>query len=248
MYKFLKFIILALGLSFTLTASAGNFDAPVSPQWAADQTVVVEHLGYTSSYSLDLKAPQWVMWDITKEHLSNSVTSRSGYDFVPDPDIPDCPDTFAYSRSGYDRGHMCPAADMKWDTKAMEESFYLSNICLQDNTLNAGYWLVLEQKCRQFAYRYGSAQVVSGPLFYSDRQVKRYGKNKIAIPDAFFKAVLVKTSFSYQCFVWIVPNEPIDDTCPADRYQSTLDELKNRYSITLWPNNNKLDRKTKLRL
>ena len=50
-----------------------------------------------------------------------------------------------YTRSGYDRGHMAPAGDMKWSETAMQESFYMSNVCPQNRNLNRGDWKDLEE-------------------------------------------------------------------------------------------------------
>ena len=59
--------------------------------------------------------------------------------------------TYDYKGSGYDRGHMCPSADMKWSPAAQRDCFYMSNICPQDRSLNSGAWSKLENACRRWA-------------------------------------------------------------------------------------------------
>lgn len=93
--------------------------------------------------------PNWVAWELNSSKLIERE-SRAGH-FYPDPDIPRgiAVETGDYSNSGYDRGHMCPAADNKWDKQAMRESFYMTNICPQHHNLNRGDWKELEDDCRR---------------------------------------------------------------------------------------------------
>ena len=97
-------------------------------------------LGYTVSFNPELNIPNWVAWELNSSKLVEKE-SRAGH-FYPDPDIPRgiAVETGDYSNSGYDRGHMCPAADNKWDKQAMRESFYMTNICPQHHNLNRGNW------------------------------------------------------------------------------------------------------------
>ena len=94
------------------------------------------------------------------------------------------------TKSGYDRGHMAPAADMKWSKQAMEESFYMSNICPQNPNLNRGDWNDLEEKSRQWAKKYGAVYIACGPI-YDTKRPKRIGNNKVAVPHAFYKVILI---------------------------------------------------------
>ena len=94
-----------------------------------------------------------------------------------------------YYNSGYDRGHMCPAGDNKWSEKAMEDCFRITNMCPQDGGLNRGMWNSIEQQCRAWAKKYGKVYVVCGPI-YLNQQHRKIGKNKVVVPEAFFKVVL----------------------------------------------------------
>ena len=107
--------------------------------------------------------------------------------FLPDPDVRGAKAySNDYTKSGYDRGHMAPAADMKWSKQAMAESFYMSNICPQNPNLNRGDWNDLEEKSRQWAKKYGAVYIACGPV-YDHGKPKRIGNNKVAVPDAFYK-------------------------------------------------------------
>lgn len=111
---------------------------------------ILKRKGYTLSYNADYKTPQWVAWELTKKETKGKEGRTNK--FLPDPNVRGAKAyTGDYTKSGYDRGHMAPAADMKWSKQAMEESFYMSNICPQNPNLNRGDWNDLEEKSRQWA-------------------------------------------------------------------------------------------------
>lgn len=166
-----------------------HIEQVVSPAGITEQ--VLHHKGFTVSYNSALLIPNWVAWELTDTEASAEITSRTD-EFLPDPDVRGRQaDTRDYSNTGYDRGHMAPAADMKWDRQAMVESFYMTNICPQDRLLNAGLWLELEQKCRWWAKKYGTVWVACGPIFVRS-EAKALGSSDVAVPDAFFKCVAMK--------------------------------------------------------
>lgn len=98
---------------------------------------LIRHTGYTVQYDADYKTPQWVAWELTASEAEG--TEPRGKKFTPDPQVRGASAQDSdYKGSGYDRGHMAPAADMKWSSQAMKESFYLSNVCPQNRNLNRG--------------------------------------------------------------------------------------------------------------
>ena len=145
--------------------------------------------GYTTSYNINTRTPNWVAWHLTANH-TNGPAKRKGIIFQADEDIP-APrvDTYDYMRSGYDRGHMCPAGDNHWSQKAMEQSFLMTNICPQVPALNSGLWNTIEKQCRTWAQVYGDIYIVCGPIYFNQKH-KTIGKNKIQVPEAFFKVIL----------------------------------------------------------
>lgn len=151
---------------------------------------LISHTGYTLSFNREHNEPNWVAWELTADEAEGEVPRAD--DFLPDPQVPEPHrvTTEDYKGSGYDRGHMVPAADMKWSSRAMAECFYMSNICPQNHSLNAGPWSTLEKACRRWAKQEGRVYVTCGPVFKGNRQ-KTIGKNlKITVPDGFFKVVL----------------------------------------------------------
>ncbi len=134
--------------------------------------------------------------------------------------------------SGYDRGHMAPAADMKWSKQAMAESFYMSNICPQNPNLNRGDWNDLEEKSRQWAKKYGAVYIACGPV-YDHGKPKRIGNNKVAVPDAFYKVILINDSKTPQAIGFLFPNKAGHK--PLKKYIVTVDSVEKRTGIDFFP-------------
>ena len=175
------------GVQTTATDISSKLEIPTDPQNRPD--IRLKRTGYTASYNKDYKTPNWVGWELTRKETTGQEERKNR--FLPDPDVP-APraEHDDYTNSGYDRGHMAPAADMKWSPKAMEESFYLSNICPQDQKLNRDDWSDLEESCRGWAKKYGTVYITCGPI-YDSKRPKRIGKHRVAVPNRFFKVVLI---------------------------------------------------------
>ena len=108
------------------------------PQLVAKRSQqLIEHTAYTVSYNPDWLIPNWVAYELTREETYGECPREKK--FSPDPLAKGVPVLHKdYSNSGYDRGHMAPAGDMKWSAQAMRESFYTTNICPQNRSNNAG--------------------------------------------------------------------------------------------------------------
>lgn len=172
---------------------------------AAQNEQVIKHKGFTVSYNDITLNPNWVAYELTAEETSATEVSRTD-EFLPDPDVKTRQaDTRDYSNSGFDRGHMAAAADMKWDRTAMVESFYMTNICPQDRELNAGLWLELEQKCRYWAKKYDRVWIVCGPM-YTTGHNPPIGYNQVTVPDAFFKCVCMQVNGRWTMAAFVIPN------------------------------------------
>ncbi len=147
---------------------------------------------YALSYNKDTRLANWVAWHLTKAHTYGDL-ERPQRAFHDDDDVRNTTHYWDYNKdTRYDRGHMCPAGDNKWDKTAMEESFLMTNVCPQYYTLNSGVWNDIEIKCRDWARQEGDVYIVCGPVFFPNKTNREYigGKNKIPVPDAFFKVVL----------------------------------------------------------
>ncbi len=182
---------------------------------------VVEHKGYTVSYNTTWLIPNWVAYELTDEEVVGQASRADK--FVPDPDIKGrCSTTDDYKGSGYDRGHMAPAGDMKWDAKAMEESFYTTNICPQDHNLNAGDWKELEEQVRDWAIKNEKVYVVCGPIV--KKNYATVGANNVAVPDSFFKVVLMYRDGNWRSLGFVFANK--SGNKPLDTYAKSVDEVE----------------------
>jgi len=153
---------------------------------------ILHRKGYTVSYNNATRNPNWVAWHLTKSHTYGSA-KRNDEVFTEDVSVSRPRATDAdYYNSRYDRGHMCPAGDNKWDKEAMAQSFLFTNVCPQNHGLNKYEWNDLEMLCRDWAREYGAIDVVCGPVYSSSDQQKTIGKNRVWVPDAFFKVVLCR--------------------------------------------------------
>lgn len=148
---------------------------------------IINYTGFTVSFNADKHQPNYVVWELTQDETEGEVSRRNK--FLTDYRVNGCATDADYRRSGYDRGHMAPAADMKWSETAMDDCFYFTNICPQNNRLNSGAWSKLEAKCRQWAKRYKSLVIVCGPVL-TDNMPDKIGPNNVPVPQRFFKVVL----------------------------------------------------------
>lgn len=153
--------------------------------------LIINHIGYIVSFNREHNNPNWSAWELTAEETDGNEPREDI--FLPDPNVPEPHrvTTDDYKGSGYDRGHMCPAADMKWSQEAMHDCFYMTNICPQTHSLNSGGWQVLESACRRWARQEGSIYIICGPVYNNTRKHKTIGtEHKITIPTGFFKCIL----------------------------------------------------------
>ena len=162
--------------------------------------------GMDVSFNPECHIPNWVAWELTKEETSGNI--RRTDRFVSDPDVDGFADTWDYSYSGYDRGHMAPAGDMKWDAEAMAETFFLTNICPQAKSLNAGPWKRLEEKCRQWAEMDSAIYIVCGPVI-DGKPIERIGDSGVYVPQKFFKVILSPYTEPVRGIGFVMPNGKI---------------------------------------
>lgn len=215
--------------------AAAAVEAPAGVEIPAPLTdrkeQILRRTAYTASYNSDTRLPNWVAWQLTAEHTSGPH-KRGGIDFAEDEDVPEPRATdWDYYRSGYDRGHLCPSADNKWSEAAQRESFLFTNICPQNHSLNAGDWNEMEQQCRRWAKELGSIHIVSGPILYKSKH-KTIGKNKVVVPEAFFKVVLC-TEGEPKAIGFIYKNQP--GNRPKGDYVNSVDEVERITGIDFFP-------------
>ncbi len=211
------------------TATYENLTIPARLYDREEQ--IIHHTGYSVSYNETWRIPNWTSYEMTRAK-SNGTFPRAKH-FKVDPQVLGISaKNEDYANSGYDRGHMVPAGDMKWDKKAMEESFYYSNMCPQNRNLNAGDWKELEDKVRNWAIRDSAIIVITGPIVKSNKP-KRIGVNGVVVPDAFYKVILSPYTSSPQAIGFIMQNEKCNN--PLRTYAVTVDSIESVTGIDFFP-------------
>lgn len=191
---------------------------------------IIKHIGYTTCYNANWLIPNWVAYDLTKKEVHGTVP-RPKKPFEPDPLVKGkSAEHGDYTNSGYSRGHMAPAADMKWSEQAMHESFYLSNICPQLTELNGGVWERLEERCRALADE-GTVYICCGPIISSTP--KRIGTNGVAVPNKFFKVLCMQRKGKWQAIGFIMPNAAIKGS--MFDYAMSVDEVEKATGHNFFP-------------
>lgn len=234
----MKFILTSFFLLFSIFSCSaeqktdGRLEIPKLLK--EKKEIRLEQYGYSVSYNPQLCIPNWVAWELNAEKLVDRE-SRSNK-FLPNPKLPASMaiTTDEYKGSGWDRGHMCPAGDNKWHWRAMDESFYMTNICPQHHNLNRGDWKELEEACRRWA-AVEPVYIVCGPIMYRTPKYGYIGKSfKIRVPDAFFKVVLTGLkSGKPKAIGFIYKNEAGNNK--RDKYVNSVDDVERITSIDFFP-------------
>ncbi len=195
-----------------------------------------------SSYDRRTRNPHWVVEHITAASLARRDADRKHSVFVEDAAVP--PQFRAglkdYYRSGYDRGHQVPAADAKWSQQAMDDTFYLTNMCPQvGEGFNRDYWAHFEDFCRRLTVRYPSVRIVTGPLYLPRKDPvdnKWYVKYEmigsppsVAVPTHFYKVIFAedgKAGGNVALGAFVLPNAPIDNNKPITDFEVPVEAVE----------------------
>lgn len=194
------------------------------------QNVIVRHIGYTLSYNEKYEQANWVAYELTAKE-TEKVVGRSN-DFRTDPNVATgSADDADYKNSGYDRGHLAPAADMGWSAQAMEESFYYSNMSPQTPGFNRGIWKRLEEQVRQWAVDNQAIYVVTGPVLVPN--LPTIGHDKVAVPNYYYKVILDYTKPELKGIGFIMPNT--SSTLAISNYAVSIDSVETVTGINFFP-------------
>lgn len=177
---------------------------PHSPNWE-----IVQHTYYTLSYIEKCEQAEWVAYMLTTEMVTGG--SERSNKFKKDTLVTTgsaLPED--YTKSGYDRGHLCPAADMRWNKEAMNETFYMSNMSPQVPGFNRGIWKQLEEQVRNWVLQDDTLFICTGPILRNGlNTIGR--KNKVSVPEQFYKIILDYTQPEIKMIAFLMDNESSKD-------------------------------------
>ena len=193
---------------------------------------VIQHLGYTASYNASWLVSNWVAYQLTPQEAKGTV-KRPKRQCDPDPMVKGTSASHSdFTNSGYCRGHLAPAMDMKWNEEAMNESFYLTNICPQTEALNNGLWRRIEERLHRCAEQGDTLYICSGP--YMPQKPQRIGTNRVAVPTYCFKVVCMRQNGCWYAIGFVLPNAECKG--PMMNYAMSVDDVENFTGIDFFYN------------
>ena len=204
----------------------------VLPKHSKNDVSIIKHNGFVLKYNEEHEQADWVAYQLTSQEVMGTV--KRSNDFLADPSVK----TFSatpqdYKNSGYDRGHLAPAGDMKWSHQSMNNCFLMSNISPQKREFNGGIWEHLESLMRKWAKAEKAIFIVTGPVLKDGIDGKIGDKNKISIPKYFYKVVLDMEQPDIKGIGFILANEFGDK--PLKEYAVSIDEVERRTGFDFFP-------------
>ena len=219
------FIYLLLSLyTFSFAQQTTNIELPYIKPGEA----VTSHTGFTLLYNEQHKQASWVAYKLTQSQTNKQHQRKNN--FKADPKITSNTDfSNDYKSCGYDRGHLCPAADMAWSEATMSESFYYSNLSPQEPSFNRGIWKELETLVRSWAIIEKEIYIVTGPVLTSI--IGSIGSNKVTIPKYYYKVIYAP--IQNKMIALVLPNQKSDN--PLHSFVITVDSLEILTNINFFP-------------
>lgn len=212
-------------LDFNQTNKDLNFYLPSSTTLQ-----IVKHHYYTLSYNEKAEQAEWVAYELKKDFIKNSDFKRPF--FIEDPKVTtQSADWRNYKKSGYDKGHLCPAADMEFDLNAYNDTFFTSNVSPQNPDFNGGIWNRLEQKTRFWAVKNNGLFVFTGGVLKGN--LESIGKEDVLVPKYFYKILLSHSKGNYKMIAFLVPNEKSNKS--IFEYVVSVDKLESITGIDFFP-------------
>ena len=191
---------------------------------------IIKHEFYTLSYNEKYEQAEWVAY-----HLKSEMITRNHYKrpyFIEDPLVKtNSADWKNYKKSGYDKGHLCPAGDMKINQKAFNDTFFTSNISPQIHDFNDGVWNRLENKVRYWAQKYNGIYVITGAVLKNN--LPTIGRENVAVPDSFYKVLLYNNNGNYKMISFLMPSQ--DSQKPLYEFVIETDKLEKLTGINFYP-------------
>ena len=178
----------------------------------------IDHHYYSLSYSEKHEQAEWVYYTLNNIGLSGT-TNRTN-NFRSDTKVSsDSASPNDYTYTGFDRGHLAPASDMKITLKAMSESFLMSNISPQIPSFNRGGWKKLESLVRSWAKNY-EIHIVTAGVLSSD--LAKLGESNVSIPKYFYKIIYAPSKNKMIGF--FMPNVKVSQNLTS--FVKTVDEIE----------------------
>ncbi len=189
---------------------------------------LIEHTYFTLDYNEEHEQANWVYYSLKPENITGEAERTNTFRIDPKVSTKSA-STSDYTKSGYDRGHLCPAADMSHNETAMRESFYMSNMSPQAPSLNRGRWKSLEELVREWCKDKGELHITVGGVLKDG--LSQIGTNGVSVPEKYYKVIYSVSDGEMIGFV--MPNQKLDGDVKS--YAITIDEVEALIGIDLFP-------------
>jgi len=191
---------------------------------------VIKHSYYALSYNEKYEQAEWVSYFLRSENEGIGHFKRPR--FINDPKVStESAASDNYKKSGYDRGHLCAAADMRFSKSAYDETFFTSNISPQKHNFNDGIWKKLEEKSRYWATKYNGIYVVTGGILKMG--LPAIGFEKVAIPNYFYKILYCNYQGKNKMVAFLMPS--VNSKEPLYKFVVSVDSIEKMTGIDFFP-------------
>ena len=226
----MKYLYIALTLLvLTLLTGSNPKEFNYLPANVNDHQLV-SYNQFTLSYNEQHEQADWVAYELTRAEVIMKLKRCNC--FKSDKNIITGSASLSdYKYSGYDRGHLSPAADNNMSKIANKESFLMSNISPQLPNFNRSIWKTLEGWTRERASIYGSIYIVTGPVF--DDNMGTIGKNNVTVPGYYYKAILRSHTSTHYSIAFLIPQ--LYQSKNIIDYILTIDSLEIITGIDFFP-------------
>lgn len=190
------FVFLAL-----LILSKTSFSFELHPDSGCELQVSYNH--YDLCYSQEHRQALWTFHFLSADYIKGrqkrTNNFKADYQHIEDP-----VGHRDYKGSGFDRGHLVPAGDMKLNRESMSETFYMTNMSPQRSGFNSGVWRALEEGMRKEVLKHGSAYIITAPVLLNEQNYRRI-RSGVSIPDYYYKIAFFPDKGFMLAF--LIPNQ-----------------------------------------
>jgi endonuclease G len=228
--SFLSFFLFFSTVGLTTISASLKEHNPFAYLPTSTTKQVIKHSYYALSYNEKYEQAEWVSYFLRSEKEGIGHFKRPR--FINDPKVTtESADSDNYKKSGFDRGHLCAAADMRFSKSAYDETFFTSNVAPQKHNFNDGIWKRLEEKSRYWATKYNGIYVVTGGIL--QKGLPTIGSEKVAIPNYFYKVLYCNYQGKNKMVAFLIPS--VNSKEPLYKFVVSVDSIEKMTGIDFFP-------------
>ena len=192
---------------------------------------IVKHDYYILSYNKKHLQSEWVAYALHPSHLSDNSFKRPYFE-IDNKVKGGSADWRNYQKSGYDRGHLCPAGDRRFSFEAYKETFLTSNASPQDRGFNSGIWNRLEIQIRNWVSKKGEMYIITGGVLKDG--LPTIGSEKVSVPEYFYKIVVTYNQDKPVSIAFLIPNKATSNHIST--FVTSVSDIENTTGLSFFTN------------